>query len=65
MYGFHFLKWVTKNIELFHDILIFWDVPVFNHLAIFTVMAKLCEQVWQENSHLFQIFSLRQANPAR
>ncbi len=25
---FHFLKWVTKNIDLFYDIQIVWDVPV-------------------------------------
>ncbi len=28
IYGFHFLKWVTKNIDLIHDIIIFLDVPV-------------------------------------
>ncbi len=32
IYGFHFLKWVTKNIDLFQDILIILDVPV--HLAV-------------------------------
>ncbi len=28
IYGFHFLKWVTKNIDLFHDILFYLDVPL-------------------------------------
>ncbi len=26
---FHFLKWVTKNIDIFHDILIYWNGPVY------------------------------------
>ncbi len=28
IYGFHFLKWVTKYIDLFHDILFYLDVPL-------------------------------------
>ncbi len=28
-YGSHFLKWVTKNIDLFHDIQFLLDVPVY------------------------------------
>ncbi len=31
MYVFHFMKCVTKNIDLFHDILICLDVPVLSH----------------------------------
>ncbi len=34
IYGFHFLKLVTKNIDLFHDIHIFWDVSVQCYLFI-------------------------------
>ncbi len=30
-FTFHFLKRVTKNIDLFHDIHIFLDVPVWEH----------------------------------
>ncbi len=26
--GFHFLKWVTKNIDFFRDILILWYVSI-------------------------------------
>ena len=41
MFGFHFLKWVTKNIELFHDILIFLDLPI----KYFTVMFSCFQQI--------------------
>ncbi len=37
IYGFHFLKWVTKNIDLFHNIIFFLDVQVF----LFVLVTRL------------------------
>ncbi len=39
IYGFHFLKWVTKIIDLFHVIPFFWDLPVILFLTISHFMA--------------------------
>ncbi len=34
MYWFHFLKWVTKNIDIFYDIFFFLDVPVYVFVCV-------------------------------
>ncbi len=30
IHKFHNLSWITEINELFHDILIYWDAPVFS-----------------------------------
>ncbi len=34
IHEFHNLSWITEINELFHDILIYWDAPVYNFLVI-------------------------------
>ncbi len=35
IHKFHNLSWITEINELFHDILIYWDAPVFkNYLKL-------------------------------
>ncbi len=57
---FHFLKWVTKNIDLLHDFHIFWDVPVFG-MNIKTVnknVKKLTSFVFNNTFNLLQFYFL-------
>ncbi len=33
IHEFHNLSWITEINELFHDILIYWDAPVYIYIA--------------------------------
>ncbi len=70
IYGFRFLKWVTKNIDLFHDIQIFWDVTVQStHTLPFTSWWSVrCFNVflivflWSPRLHSFIKISVKAVN---
>ncbi len=38
---FHNLSWITEINELFHDILIYWDAPVYAHTDTHTHIIKM------------------------
>ncbi len=53
-YEFHNLSWITEINELFHDILIYWDAPVY-HFNFFPIY--VCVDLCYKNQvfHLSQI----------
>ncbi len=41
IHEFHNLSWITEINELFHDILIYWDAPVYlNSFTVYTTIQK-------------------------
>ncbi len=46
----HNLSWITEINELFHDILIYWDAPVYIHLLICIYI-----NYWAANQHITNI----------
>ncbi len=40
IHKFHNLSWITEINELFHDILIYWDAPVFIYVCMYEITAS-------------------------
>ncbi len=46
IHEFHNLSWITEINELFHDILIYWDAPVYQEGVTNTRMQHMINMVW-------------------
>ncbi len=72
LHEFHNLSWITEINELFHDILIYWDAPVYVYIYIYiyihthTLYCRVEELDWSAESqvlipaeHLWGVFKCR------
>ncbi len=58
IHKFHNLSWITEINELFHDILIYWDAPVYKNIANnrkCTNHNMHCKPVWGDKSSMLFI----------
>ncbi len=66
IHEFHILSWITEINELFHDILVYWDAPVYpfksTNLHI-TVCSIFTERDCFEMFELLMIWSISQSAP--
>ncbi len=58
IHEFHNLSWITEINELFHNILIYWDAPVYEHLNKDrqTTVWLFCIVYWNMNTLLISFY---------
>ncbi len=55
IHEFHNLSWITEINELFHDILIYWDAPVYKQHNCFNIDNNNNIKCWAANQHIRMI----------
>ncbi len=58
IHEFHNLSWITEINELFHDILIYWDAPVYIFILI-TLSSLICMFIYKSLACLILGFCLK------
>ncbi len=54
IHEFHNLSWITEINELFHDILIYWDAPVYADIFNFIFIKELWKKVYSFHKNIKQ-----------
>ncbi len=53
IHEFHNLSWITEINELFHNILIYWDAPVFTNNYILYSYTKHKDKLYNKKKTLY------------